>query len=96
MIDFAGRLPLSLGKVVATPDALTALNKAGVSSLTLLARHASGDWGDVEDEDKEANDKSVINHDRVMSLYKLSTGDRAWVITEADRSSTCLLLPSEY
>lgn len=96
MIDFGGRLPLNLGQVVATPGAIEALKAATTNPLILLIRHASGDWGTVCDEDWEANDDAVKRGYRVLSSYELSTGEKIWIITEADRSVTTLLLPSEY
>lgn len=96
MIDFAGKLPLSLGRVVATPAALEVLADADTSPLALLIRHASGDWGQVDAEDAKANDEAVINFYRVLSAYKLHTGDTVWIITEADRTVTTILLPSDY
>ncbi len=96
MIDFAGKLPLSLGRVVATPAALEVLAAADTSPLALLIRHASGDWGQVDAEDAKANDEAVINFYRVLSAYKLHTGETVWIITEADRTVTTILLPSDY
>ena len=61
----------------------------------LISRHASGDWGDVDAEDSETNDRAVKNGDRLVSSYTVS-GEKVWIITEADRSSTTMLLPSEY
>lgn len=88
----------SPGRIVVTPGCLKVLETSGVSALTLLLRHASGDWGDCDDEDRQANDSALKNGDRIFSVYNLSESDdtRIWIITEADRSSTCLLLPSEY
>lgn len=95
MIDI--RKPLfKLGQVVATPGALAALEEAGQAPWELLARHVQGDWGDVGQEDAQANDRSVEDGSRILSAYKLNTGEKIWVITEADRSSTCILLPDEY
>ena len=97
-----------LGKVVATPGALALLAQHGVEPVALLSRHVSGDWGQLSRDDACANDDAVKHGDRVLSAYELPTApagepreaddsrDRVWVITEADRSSTCLLLPSEY
>lgn len=87
------------GQVVATPSALHMLQQAGVAPMTLLARHAFGDWGDLCKEDKEANDLAVAIGDRSFSSYEVGIGlsaTKVWVITEADRASTCLLLPEEY
>jgi hypothetical protein len=86
----------SLGQVVATPGAVEALTAAHVEPLTLLARHASGDWGELVEEDKQANEHAVQNELRILSSYRLSTGEKIWVITEWNRSVTTLLLPMEY
>lgn len=86
-----------LGQVVATPGALKALMENGVDALSLLMRHVNGDWGCVSKEDQQENLYSIENNCRIMSSYVLNEkGDKVWVITEADRSSTCLLLPNEY
>lgn len=86
-----------LGEIVATPGALRAIEENKRNPLSFLLRHARGDWGCVPDEDKRENQLSLRNGYRVMSSYKLNEwGDKLWVITEADRSSTCLLLPDEY
>jgi hypothetical protein len=87
---------LPLGRVVATPAALRTLEEAGVSPASLLIRHANGDWGDLDDYDRNENEYSLQNGFRILSNYTQSNGERVWVITEADRSSTCILLPSEY
>jgi hypothetical protein len=95
--DQAKREPLfSLGQVVATPGALDALEYAEQTPAEFLARHERGDWGIVDKEDKAENELSLKQGFRILSAYHLSTGVRIWVITEADRSSTCLLLPEEY
>lgn len=86
----------AIGSVVATPGAVEALNQACQSPWALLSQHLSGAWGECDDEDRAANDRAVEDGDRIMSVYRLSTGETVWVITEADRSSTCLLLPDEY
>ena len=85
-----------LGRVVATPGALEALREAGDEPMMYLMRHQSGDWGDVPEEDAKENEFSVENGFRILSAYTLKDGTRIWVITEADRSSTCILLPSDY
>jgi hypothetical protein len=84
------------GRVVATPGALGALEEAGADALALLSRHLRGDWGEVPKEDARENERSLKHGFRVLSSYPLRTGAKLWIITEADRSSTCLLLPSEY
>jgi len=85
-----------LGRIVSTPGALRALEEAKVNPLTLLLRHNRGDWGDLDASDIEANRRAIAHNLRVLSAYQLPTGARVWVITEADRSSTTLLLPTEY
>lgn len=85
-----------LGKVVATPGALDALKQAGQDPWRLLARHQKGDWGELSEEDKQENELSVEKGFRILSAYTLRTGVKLWIITEADRSVTTLLLPHEY
>lgn len=85
-----------LGQVVATPGALAAIEASGESVSTYLNRHVSGDWGIVKSEDARENEYAIIVKLRIMSVYILKNGVRIWVITEADRSSTCILLPEEY
>jgi hypothetical protein len=86
----------TLGQVVATPSALAVLEKAGRQPGDFLSRHISGDWGEVPPEDVKENEFSLKHGFRVLSAYHTSAGDKLWVITEADRSSTCILLPEEY
>jgi hypothetical protein len=85
-----------LGQIVATPGALRVLEQAGQSPTEFLDRHASGDWGDLDDEDKRENEFSVRNGFRILSAYTTRAGVKIWVITEADRSATTFLLPEEY
>lgn len=84
-----------LGRVVATPGALRTLATVGQDPGELLERHQSGDWGEVPPEDARENRLSVANGWRVLSSYAIGPA-RIWILTEADRSSTCLLLPHEY
>ncbi len=84
-----------MGSVVATPGALRLMEQRGIDPRLLLGRHAAGDWGDLTADDVAANIHAVQHDLRVFSSYKFS-GEKIWVITEADRSSTCLLLPDEY
>lgn len=84
-----------LGQVVATPGALAALTEAGVEPWELLQRHQSADFGDVDAHDRRENARAIEQGYRILSAYTVA-GTRLWVITEADRSSTCLLLPEEY
>ena len=86
----------SLGQTVATPGALQALVEAGQEPSTFLFRHVSGDWGEICEGDRQVNEESVNNGDRLMSAYTLRTGVKIWIITESDRSVTTLLLPDEY
>ena len=85
-----------LGQIVATPGALAALNKAGQQPGEFLTRHVNREWGDIPDEDRRENEYSLEHGFRLLSAYKTNAGDRVWIITEADRSVTTLLLPEEY
>jgi hypothetical protein len=85
-----------LGRIVATPGALKALEKAKQLPAEFLDRYVNGDWGELDDEDKRENESSVERRFRILSAYTTSAGERIWVVTEADRSSTTILLPSEY
>ena len=85
-----------LGRVVATPGALSALQKAEQEPREFLDRHVNGDWGEVPEADKQENELSVEQGFRILSAYTTSAGDRLWVLTEADRSATIILLPEEY
>lgn len=89
----------SLGNVVATPGALNLLEALNIHPVQLLERHARADWGDLCAEDREANQLALHQGGRLLSVYRVtpaSPGTRVWIITEADRSVTTLLLPSEY
>jgi len=90
-----------LGRSLSTPGALAALEEAGVSPASLIARHVTGDWGDLCDDDKGLNDESVRNGSRILSAYILPTKAKVWLITEAaddqgQRAATTILLPEEY
>ena len=85
-----------LGRTVATPGALEALARAGETPLPYLVRHSAGDWGDLDRDDKTENESAVKAGLRIFSAYLLTDGTRIWVITEADRSATTILLPEEY
>lgn len=84
------------GKLVATPAALATLVVAKISPWTLLSRHVRGDWGDLDEHDRKENDRALAEGTRLLSAYSLPDGEKIWVITEADRSATTLLLPDEY
>ncbi len=92
----------SLGHVVATPGAIEALRAAGQSAEHFLLLHVTGAWGDLDREDREANQRAIAHEgspklqERVLSSFVTSLGTKLWVITEWDRSVTTLLLPDEY
>ena len=86
----------ALGRLVATPGALELLTRSEQTPLEFLARHSRGDWGECCPEDAIENDFSVKAGFRIFSVYRTRNGEKLWVITEADRSVTTLLLPSEY
>ncbi len=83
-----------MGRVVATPGALEVL--APEEPLVLLRRHAAGDWGEVDAHDQRANNRALKDGTRILSAYTLPGGRKVWIITEADRSATTILLPEEY
>ncbi|MYM75458.1 hypothetical protein GTP56_25135 [Duganella sp. FT134W] len=85
-----------LGDFVATPAALNLLQGHGINPLLLIGRHIQGDWGNLHGDDCTANDAAVTLGHRILSSYSVGEKDRVWIITEHDRSSTCILLPSEY
>jgi hypothetical protein len=90
-----------LGQVVATPGALEALQAAGQQPHEFLSRHVTGDWGDLDEEDKSLNDDAVIEGSRILSAYQTTRGDRIWIITEAaddlgKRLATTILKSEEY
>jgi len=84
------------GRIVATPGAMEKLSPEDM--IAALERHGRGDWGDVDAEDKEANDMALLDGGRLLSVYPLSgdSTEKFWIITEADRSATTVLLPEEY
>jgi hypothetical protein len=91
------RRPLfSLGRLVATPGALQALQESRELPFSYVQRHVTGDWGVVDEEDSRANDLAVSLYERVLSAYRLKNDAKIWIITEADRSATTILLPAEY
>jgi hypothetical protein len=90
----ARRFPV--GQVVTTPGALRMSEVHNVPLCTLLARHMAGDWGSVCPEDAQSNESALKFGDRLLSSYVIAPDVAIWVITEADRSATTFLLPSEY
>ena len=85
-----------LGQTFITPGAEEALQIAGQTATEFLRRHMSGDWGDLSDDDVRENEFSLKEGLRLLSAYQTGKGQKIWIITEADRSATTILLPSEY
>lgn len=83
-----------LGQLVATPNALA--NVSADEIQRALQRHVTGDWGELDEEDKTANDEALKTGERLLSAYKSATGTKFWIITERDRSVTTILLPEDY
>lgn len=88
---------IRIGRLVATPDALGALDDEGENAITFVMRHQKGDWGDLDAADKKANDEAAMFQRRIVSAYILPrTNIKIWIITEWDRSCTTVLLPENY
>jgi hypothetical protein len=87
------QMKFSLGQVVITPNALEKLKSDDI--LNALNRHILGDWGELDDEDKQTNDAALQSGDRLLSAYR-SGGTKFWIITEASREVTTVLLPEDY
>lgn len=85
-----------LGQLFTTPGALAAMLAAGDSPAHFLSRHARGDWGDLDGFDHLQNAEALRDGLRILSAYQTSGGVKLWVITEADRATTTILLPEEY
>ena len=90
----------NLGHITATPGAFAALQECGLIPIPFLARHACGDFGVVDEEDRGRNLEAIRGHQgRILSAYDLPNGQRIWIITNlvaAGQNDTCLLLPTEY
>jgi hypothetical protein len=84
------------GTVVATPGAIEVLAESGQDAAFFLDKHLAGDWGEADVEDQNANAQALLDGSRLLSVYRNLKGVVIWVLTEADRSSTCLLLPEDY
>ena len=109
-IIYSNTARFPLGQIVATPGALELLQETGFSAAALISRHVHGDWGDLCEEDRTENEFSVTRRLRILSCYRLVDAARLaatptdkrsslptlWIITEADRSVTTLLRPSDY
>ena len=89
-----GILQFPIGHLVATPNALSQITPSDIA--TGLRRHVQGDWGDLDSEDKAANEAALTAGSRLLSAYHAASGTRFWIITEADRSATTVLLPEDY
>ena len=85
-----------LGETYITPGAEEALMMAGQTGIEFLRRHMSGDFGELADEDAQENELSLQEGFRLLSAYRTAKGQKLWIITEADRTSTTVLLPDEY
>lgn len=95
MIDVRVNEPrFPLGQLVITRNAASRLAEDDVT--TAIRRHVQGDWGDVCEEDRIENDLALIEGNRILSVYVAADGLRFWIITEADRSATTVLLPEDY
>ena len=86
-------MTVPLGRIVATPAALGTVSQPDI--VAALRRHAAGDWGDVDPDDRAANDDALLSGERLLSVYRSANGTTFWVITEADRSATTVLLPDD-
>jgi hypothetical protein len=83
-----------LGRILSTPNALAQVQNSDI--LSALQRHQAGDWGDVDSHDRQANDRALVEGTRLFSVYHSSSGSKFWIITEADRRSTTVLMPEDY
>ncbi len=88
------RIRFEPGTVVATVGAMQVASRFQIHEL--LRRHLAGDWGDVSPDDAKANEDGVRFGERILSSYKTESGEKLWVLTEADRSATTVLTPGEY
>jgi len=83
-----------LGQIVATPNALNSVPNQEI--MAALQRHIRGDWGNLDEEDRQANENALIQGSRLLSSYLTSLNVKFWIITEHDRSVTTILLPEDY
>ena len=91
----SNRSLFSMGEVVVTMNALTHAKQYQIDLIALLARHNTGDWGDLEDDDKYANEDALREWTRIFSSYTCAA-IKVWIITEANRALTTILLPEDY
>ena len=87
------QIKFPLGQVVITPNALEKLNSDDI--LNALNRHVVGDWGELDEEDRQTNDEALQSGCRLLSAYR-SDSTKFWIITEASREVTTVLLPEDY
>jgi len=85
-----------MGHPVVTPAAQSMLEQAGISPTALLGRHVRGEWGELAIADVASNELALLIHRRLLSSYVIPGGGKVWIITEADRSVTTILLPEGY
>jgi len=85
-----------LGTVLLTPGARDALAESEESPWSFLVRHLAGDWGELSVADRRLNDQAIEDGSRILSAYCTAKNQKLWVITEADRTATTILLPDEY
>lgn len=94
MAAFAPPMLFPLGRTSITAAAVMTIDTE--DACKAIARHVVGDWGDLEEHDRAANDAAVLNMERILSAYSDRAGTKFWIITEADRSATTVLLPEDY
>ncbi|WCM19781.1 hypothetical protein NDK50_20595 [Paraburkholderia bryophila] len=92
----SNRPRFQMGQPVITPAAQSLLEQAGISPTVLLGRHLRGDWGELDIADVASNELALLIHRRLLSSYVIPGGGKIWIITEADRSVTTILLPEDY
>ena len=92
--SLSARAKFRLGRLVATPAALRKIPREDIQAT--LSRHLRGDWGELEPEDREVNEEALLHQGRLLSVYHDDAGTKFYIITEADRSVTTVLLPEDY
>ena len=91
-----GKPKFQIGRLVASQGAKEAMADAGQNAMHFVSRHIVGDWGECCEEDRQANENALVHGERLLSVYRTSKGIKLWVLTEADRTLTCVLLPGDY